>query len=175
MKLLDSKGLLNIIITQNIDGLELLTGIDNSKVIPAHGNLNEAHCPKCNKSVDLNIMEKHIKEGKVLYCDVCKDVPCKHKVVFYGEDLPNKFVESIDSLKQSDLVFIMGTSLRVKPFSQLPYLVDGNCARAVVNMEKVGYFKFDEVSSRDIFFEGYTDDAVMKIVKYCGWEVRLFY
>jgi len=174
MKLLEQKGLLNIIITQNIDGLELEAGINQDKVVGAHGNLKEAHCPKCNKDVDIKVMDKHIQEGKVFFCSHCKDVPCKYKVVFYGEQLPKQFFNSIDKLKDSDLVFIMGTSLRVKPFSELPYYVDKTCVRALINKEEVGIFKFDEINSRDVFIESFTDDAVNKIVEYCGWKVTLF-
>ncbi len=62
MRLLEIKGLLNIVITQNIDGLEITAGVSNEKMVAAHGNLKEAHCPKCKKEIDLNLLEKHIKE-----------------------------------------------------------------------------------------------------------------
>ncbi len=92
-------------------------------------------------------------------------------MVFYGENLPPKFFKSIDIIKDSDLCFIMGTSLKVGPFNQLPYYVKEDCMRVLINMEKVGNFKFDDLNSRDVFVESYTDDAIIKIVKSLGWEV----
>jgi NAD-dependent histone deacetylase SIR2 len=120
-------------------------------------------------------MNSYIKEGKLLYCPNCKDIACKHKVVFYGEQLPNQFSESIDKLIESDLVFMMGSSFKVTPFCQLPLLLDKNCLRVLVNKEKVSGFDFDSINSRDIFVESFTDDAVQKIVKYCGFEVNSLY
>jgi len=34
--------------TQNIDGLESLTGIEQKKLVEAHGSFRSAHCIKCN-------------------------------------------------------------------------------------------------------------------------------
>jgi NAD-dependent SIR2 family protein deacetylase len=36
--------------TQNIDGLECLSGIDSSKLVEAHGSFRTAKCIDCNHS-----------------------------------------------------------------------------------------------------------------------------
>jgi NAD-dependent histone deacetylase SIR2 len=75
-------------------------------------------------------------------------------------------------LQESDLVFIMGTSLKVAPFSFFPHQIDKKCQRVLINMEKVGgsSFKFEDVGSNDYFVEGKTDEVVMKIISDLGWK-----
>ena len=51
---LENEGKLKAIVTQNIDGLELESGIDKEKVVFAHGNFLEAHCPSCREDIDFN-------------------------------------------------------------------------------------------------------------------------
>jgi len=179
MKFLEHKGLLNIIFTQNIDGLELKAGVSKDKMVFCHGNMQEAHCFSCKTDLNITQMLKSIQDQEIRYCNKCGS-PCKMKVVFYGESLPMTFFNSQSILETSDLVFIMGTSLKVSPFNMLPFLFDQSCFRAVVNKEKVGEdigqlysfdskFKFDDLNSNDIFVEGFTDECIIKLLKDCGW------
>ena len=178
MGYLEAQGLLHINFTQNIDSLELKAKVSNEKMIFAHGNLNEAHCASCDAGVDLNLQKEYISKNEVLYCDLCKG-PCKPKVVLYGENLPQQFYDNIDKLKECDVAFIMGTSLRVYPFSLLPNELNPNAHRVLVNMEKVGsdltgakpnIFNFDNLSSNDIFLEGKTDEIILKFLQDIGQE-----
>lgn len=66
----------------------------------------------------------------------------------------------------------MGTSLKVSPFNMLPYDLNKERTICLLNMEKVGNFKFESSMHKDIFLEGKIDDSVNKIVKDCGWEVN---
>lgn len=70
-------------------------------------NYTKAHCLKCKTSIDTSLMNAHIKEEKLLYCDNCKDIACKYIVVFYSEKLDTNFSKSLLELSNSDLVFIM--------------------------------------------------------------------
>ena len=49
--LLDRKGLLLRVYTQNVDCLELLGGLDSDRLIQVHGKLCDAHCVGCHKQV----------------------------------------------------------------------------------------------------------------------------
>jgi NAD-dependent deacetylase sirtuin 2 len=48
-KLLQDKGLLLRHYTQNIDTLERIAGIDESKLVEAHGTFHSNHCIDCHK------------------------------------------------------------------------------------------------------------------------------
>jgi NAD-dependent histone deacetylase SIR2 len=171
MSFLHHKGLLNIIYTQNIDCLELKTQIPESKIVFAHGNSCKAHCPVCKTDVEIERMNKHIEEGNILYChdEDCK-TPCKPKIVFYGESLPKEFNQKMEVVVESDLAFVMGTSLKVMPFNMLPEMVEGSAWRVVINKEKVGNYHYDKVESHDLFLEGFTDEVILKLLKDIEWE-----
>src|SRR5690606_21891667 len=126
MKLLEDKGLLHMIYTQNVDSLEEKAKISRNKIVYAHGNRNEALCSNCRKQHCVNKLKSHIEKGVVMYCDICSS-PCKYSVVFFGEPLTKDYFNNKEELvKQTDLVFIIGTSLVVKPFAHLVNLFPEN-------------------------------------------------
>ena len=88
--MVENKGLLNIIFTQNVDALEIKAGVSRDKIVFAHGNRSEANCVVCNNAVSVDNIQKSISEGKVYYCEKCSG-PCKYSVVFFGESMPKDF------------------------------------------------------------------------------------
>jgi NAD-dependent histone deacetylase SIR2 len=95
MSFLHSKGLLNIIYTQNIDALEIKAKVPKEKMVFAHGHVNGAHCSDCQKLHEVVKLNQSIKEGKVLLCEdpECTK-PVKPSVVLYGESLPPEVSEN---------------------------------------------------------------------------------
>ena len=81
----------------------------------------------------------------------------------------------------------MGTTLKVQPFNSFVYQLSDEytnedeelsdrCCRVLINKEKTGInygFKFNDISSNDIFLEGYTDDIVNKLIDDLGWRVNI--
>ena len=175
----NEKKIVKRIYTQNVDGLELLAGVPRNKMTFAHGTITEAGCPNCLKEYDIEEVRKNVMAGKILYCSKCKK-PIKPKVVFYGENLPDSFFQDFDDIKVTDLAFIMGSSLAVYPFNQLPYGIKKEDWRVLVNKDEVGnflaglvtmnQFRFDNPKRKDLFLNGYTDEIVQKIVDDCGWK-----
>lgn len=173
------KKIVKRIYTQNVDGLELLAGVPRAKVTFAHGTITEAGCPNCLKEYDAEDVRKYVNEGKILKCSKCNK-PIKPKVVFYGENLPDKFFEDFNDINVTDLAFIMGSSLAVYPFNQLPYGIKKESWRVLINKDEVGnflaglvtmnQFRFNNPKRKDLFLNGYTDEIVQKIVDDCGWK-----
>ena len=91
MKLVQDKGNLTMIATQNIDSLELKAGIDKSKLFQAHGHANSAHCLN-NHLANIQKFNECVVNEEVYYCDQCK-APVKPDVVFFGELLPPMFMD----------------------------------------------------------------------------------
>ena len=171
MGFLCQKNLVQKIYTQNVDGLELKAGVPKDKIVFAHGKITEAACPTCTKEYDINILrDEYVMKDKIMYCSIC-NTPIKPKVIFYGECLPLGFLLQFVFISGCDLAFIMGTSLKVSPFNQLPDKLSSGAWRVFVNKEDVdGFFKFDDVFSKDLFLGGYTDEIIDLIVKDVGWE-----
>lgn len=65
---LDRRGHLLRIYTQNIDGLEQLSGVGSDKVIYAHGSLSSATCMKCRATYSANDIASDVQLGRVPLC-----------------------------------------------------------------------------------------------------------
>ena len=169
------KKYVKMIFTQNIDGLEHKCGIDEDKLIFAHGNFDEGHCPNCYKDIDIKLIRTAAYKDEVYYCPDC-DTPCKPKIVFYREDLPKRFYQQSYRLMESDLGIICGTSLLVAPFNGLPYKMHKYSWRVVINKSPIGEitgkraFQYMKEDSKDLLIKGYSDDVVKRIIKDCEWE-----
>ena len=165
MNFLVKKNCVKYIFTQNIDGLEKKAKIPDDKLIFAHGNFYEGHCPKCKEDADINKINEGIQNEQIYYCPKCKG-PCKPNVVFYGENLPKRFFDKIQECKDNvDLIIIMGTSLKVQPFASLPYLTNPKADLVVLNMEKVGGYNYNRLYTNCLFMGGKTDESVIKLLK----------
>ena len=163
------KNIVKYIFTQNIDGLEKKAKIPDEYLIYAHGNFYNGHCPKCKCSIDIEKINEGIQKGKIYYCPKCNG-PCKPNVVFYGENLPIRFFKKLNECHDIDLIIIMGTSLKVQPFANIPGLTNPNCLKIVFNMEKVGDYEYDYLEDESIFIKGKTDQNVIKFLK----DIELF-
>lgn len=100
------------IITQNVDQLHQQAGSTN--VIDFHGNMHECICPSC---ANVYPFVEVVVKNAVPQCK-CGHALYPH-VVFFGDDVQGRD-EAIQATKEADLVLVVGTSLLVYPFSQLP-------------------------------------------------------
>ena len=165
--LIKKNNIVKYIFTQNIDGLEKKANIPNEKIIYAHGNFNKGHCAQCNNNIDINIIKNGIKNNKIIKCPKCNG-PCKPKIVFYGEKLPKIFFEKMDEIKLKkdiDLIIIMGTSLNVVPFTDIPKLVNPNVYKVLFNLEKVGKYSYDKLTENSLFIQGTIDNNIIMFLK----------
>lgn len=127
---LEHRGLLKVIITQNIDGLHQAAG--SQRVLELHGSHREATCLRCLKIVpSAAFMDMVIESGQVPHCD-CGGV-LKPNTVLFGEMLP---VQTFDRAEQAaracDVMLIVGTSLEVAPASDLPMIAARGGARLII-------------------------------------------
>ncbi|ELT89708.1 hypothetical protein CAPTEDRAFT_18508 [Capitella teleta] len=173
LRLLKDKGHLLRIYTQNIDGLERMAGIPEEKLVEAHGGFYKATCRACLKKYTL----EHIKE-KIMASDVprCNAPHCdgviKPNIVFFGEQLPERFWNFSVDMPQADLLIVMGTSLEVYPFASIADEVLPHTARLLFNMEPVGPFRYN-LRHNDVISAG---DLVTKVSEFCdlvGWSNEL--
>lgn len=171
--LLDRKGLLLRNYTQNIDGLEVLAGVSESKIVEAHGHFRTASCANCYNPYDGDACRKEIvTKMRAPKCRRCMG-PIKPDIVFFGEGLPDRFHRLLrKDLEDADLLITMGTSLEVAPVSLIPEMVNDSCRRVLMNRELVGDFD-PGASWRDVFAEGDCDDSVHALCEMLGWEQEL--
>lgn len=113
---LEQEGILESIITQNIDPLHQQAG--SKKMICLHGNYFTAHCRNCTQAyVYPNFISK-IKQQAVPICDRCNGV-IKPDVVFFGETV-NGIEDALGIVSDCRTLLVLGSSLVVYPAALLP-------------------------------------------------------
>lgn len=128
LAVLEDCGLIDGIITQNIDALHNLAG--SRRVIELHGSYWSATCTNCLRGdVSGATSEKWDKwmrtspSAPVVCCPVCGGV-VKPDVVFFGEVVKD-FEEAAAMVSRSDLLLVLGSSLAVYPAAVLPRMASG--------------------------------------------------
>lgn len=141
IKALFDRGVLLRHYTQNVDGLDIIAGLPKDKSVAVHGSYSSAQCVQCRTIVPI---DKFVADlvGKQATPPLCPKPKCraflKPSIVMYGEPLPQLFFEiSPQDVARADCVIIMGTSLAVKPFSDLPERVGPLVPRLLMNMTGV--------------------------------------
>ncbi|KAF7853883.1 hypothetical protein EAF04_010550 [Stromatinia cepivora] len=169
--LIEKKGLLRMLFTQNIDCLERRAGVSSEKVIEAHGSFATQRCIDCKTEYPDDMMKKAIEDGDPATCLVpqCGGL-VKPDIVFFGEQLPEAFHSHKMIPATADLIIVMGTSLSVQPFATLPSLPPDRVPRLLFNMISVGDF-----GSRldDVVVLGDCDTGVRKLADALGWREEL--
>lgn len=176
VKLVQDKGLLKRVYTQNIDTLERIAGVHDKYIVEAHGSFANNHCIDCLKEVSGDIVKECIynrKEGsRVPLCPDCNGY-VKPDIVFFGEGLPEKFFSSWEAdANEVEIAIVAGTSLTVYPFASLPSEVNDDAIRVLVNKEIAGDFKVDK-RSLDILILKDCEEFVEKICELLGWSSEL--
>ncbi len=129
--LLEERGYVRAVITQNVDGLHQKAG--SRRVLELHGSLRKTVCLDCEGEFGGELLAG---EG-VPECPRCGGV-LKPGVVLFGEPLPNDVLEEAYELsRQADLHIVLGSSLVVSPANTLPQVTLANGGSlAIVNLEE---------------------------------------
>jgi NAD-dependent deacetylase len=130
---LETDGLVQAVITQNVDGLHARAG--SRDVIEVHGSLAAAVCPACGERVPAGELRLPLPR-----CGSC-DAVLKPGVVMFGEVLPRAALERAVALAgAAGLLLVVGSSLQVWPVAGLPEETLRSGGRiAVVNREPTPY------------------------------------
>jgi NAD-dependent deacetylase len=119
---LEREGIVEAVITQNIDGLHQRAG--SREVIEVHGSIRTATCLECGEHLDL--------DPAVRECPSCRAI-LKPDVVMFGELLPAAAIERATELvEHAGLLLVVGTSLEVYPVAAL---AEEAAALAIVNLD----------------------------------------
>uniref|UniRef100_A0A1A8QF81 Sirtuin (Silent mating type information regulation 2 homolog) 3 n=1 Tax=Nothobranchius rachovii TaxID=451742 RepID=A0A1A8QF81_9TELE len=171
VRLLQMKGQLLRMYTQNIDGLERLAGIPPERLVEAHGTFATATCTTCRLKYDSEDLRPAVIRGTVPKCPACKGV-VKPDIVFFGEELPRHFFKYMTDFPLADLLIIMGTSLEVEPFASLAGAVRSSVPRLLINRDLVGPFAWSR-RPHDVVQLGDVVSGVQALVDALGWSQEL--
>jgi NAD-dependent deacetylase len=116
---LESKGFIQAVITQNIDGLHQKAG--SQKVIELHGALDRFICQTCHQSYESRLFKTLFLDKQTLpQCPQCQRI-LKPDIILFEEMLPEKaWIEAERQCNQCDLMIVVGSSLSVYPAASIP-------------------------------------------------------
>jgi NAD-dependent deacetylase len=118
---LESRGLIDGVITQNIDRLHRAAGSRN--VVEVHGSIETSSCRRCATSFELEEVEGLFDGDGVAVCSTCGGA-VKPDVVLFGELLPESaMTRARDLAERADLMLCVGSSLAVHPVAELQALL----------------------------------------------------
>ncbi len=154
---MEEKGLLENIITQNIDNLHQQAG--SREVYEFHGNSHSLVCTKCGKH--FGIPDIRFDNLPVL-CDVCHGL-VKPDFIFFGEGIPPRAYEkSLEAARRADIFLVIGTTGEIMPASEIPYIAKENDAKIIeVNTEPSNFTH----QITDVFLQGKATEVMLKLVE----------
>jgi NAD-dependent deacetylase len=115
---LERRGLLEAVITQNIDMLHTKAG--SERVIEVHGSIRTSSCQDCGAEFLTSEVEALFDSEGAARCAKCGG-PVKPDVVLFGELLPAEAMAEAEALaERAELMLCIGSSLEVFPVAGLP-------------------------------------------------------
>jgi len=129
---LEARGLVEALVTQNIDGLHERAG--SRDVIEVHGSIRSASCLACGERMSLANVVQALLDAPAPSCPRCASI-VKPDVVMFGELLPAEAIDRAVSLaERAGLLLVVGSSLEVFPVAGLPdATVSAGGSLAIVN------------------------------------------
>lgn len=77
-------------------------------------------------------------------------------------------MDCVPLISAADLVFVMGTSLKVFPFNMLVTVIKKDTPTVLVNFDDV--MSSSGTPEKFLFLRGDIDSHIRKIVEGCGWS-----
>ncbi|MEO6578662.1 MAG: Sir2 family NAD-dependent protein deacetylase [Candidatus Limnocylindria bacterium] len=134
---LERAGGLELLVTQNIDGLHLAAGTSPERLIEIHGTIRETACLGCGDRRPMGETLDRVRAGEPdPACLVCSGI-LKSATVSFGQNLPAGALARAESAAAEATLFLaIGTSLTVYPVARLPELaLDSGARLVIVNAE----------------------------------------
>ena len=104
------------VVTQNVDGLHLVAGLDVDQVAELHGNVRECHCLECGTTWPTEEVLQWVEAGQEdPVCPECGGI-VKTRTVMFGEMLPDSEMRKASLfLALADAVLVVGSTVSVYP------------------------------------------------------------
>lgn len=130
---LEEAGKVELVVTQNVDGLHSLAGTSAAKLVELHGSNRLVECQRCR---ELSDPEPHFATFKRTRrpptCEKCGGY-LKPATISFGQNLRERDLQrSVEAARTCDLVIALGSSLSVYPAASITLLAAQHGAPYVV-------------------------------------------
>lgn len=170
---LERAGILKFVISQNVDGLHLRSGIPREKLAELHGNSFMETCPSCGAEYfrDFEVESIGLKETS----RHCSDANCGAKlrdtVLDWEDALPSKEMSCAEKhCRVADVVLCLGTSLQITPACNLPLkCLRGGGEIVIVNLQKTPKDK-----KASLVIRGFVDKVIAGAMNLLNMQIPPF-
>lgn len=130
---LERDGRVSAIVTQNIDGLHQKAGSNPETIFELHGSSHRIRCMSCGREYTAEEIHERLEQGETdPRCSHCGSV-LRTSTILFGESLPEETLRrAVEASAGADVMLVVGSSLVVKPASQLPVVARKRGARLVI-------------------------------------------
>jgi len=130
---LATAGRIELLITQNIDGLHLAAGTPPERLIEIHGSIRESVCLACGDRRPMTDTLDRVRAGDPdPACLACGGI-LKSATISFGQNLdPDLLARAEAASADADLFLAIGTSLTVYPVARFPELARAGRGRLVI-------------------------------------------
>ncbi|MCV0403186.1 MAG: Sir2 family NAD-dependent protein deacetylase [Chloroflexi bacterium] len=130
---LERAGRLDVLVTQNIDGLHLAAGTSMARLIEIHGTIRETACLTCGDRRPMRETLQRVRDGDPdPACLGCGGI-LKSATISFGQNLdPGLLARAESAAARADVLLAVGTSLSVYPVARLPELTLAGGGRVVI-------------------------------------------
>ncbi|MDG2428061.1 MAG: Sir2 family NAD-dependent protein deacetylase [Acidimicrobiales bacterium] len=134
---LDKRGCLHTLVTQNVDGLHLLSGTASERVVEIHGTVWRSMCLRCGVQDDIEGVLERVRAGdEDPHCTLgsCGGL-LKRATVSFGQALFDGDLDrALAAAGEADLLLVVGTTLAVGPVNlMVPTAVEAARVVVIVN------------------------------------------
>ncbi|GJQ86337.1 putative NAD binding protein [Trypoxylus dichotomus] len=175
LKKLIQEGYVRYIVSQNIDGLHLRTGISRENLAELHGDMFIEQCNTCDrqyirKSATTTVGQKCLETNcprQQISGRACRGKLCD-TILDWEDNLPEsdlKMAELHSSV--ADINICLGTTLQIVPSGNLPLCCKKYGGKVIiVNLQPTKHDK-----KADMIINTYVDDVLVKVMKKLGVEI----
>ena len=152
---LERSGRLELLVTQNIDGLHQKAGSDPARIVEIHGTSLDVMCLSCGDRQPAEPVHDRVRAGETdPSCTVCGGI-LKSATISFGQSLvAEDLFRAEEAASHCDLLLAVGSTLAVFPAAGLvPVAVQHGAVAIIVNGEPTEMDGLADVVLRDSISE----------------------
>jgi NAD-dependent deacetylase len=146
---LEQAGKIEMVVTQNVDGLHAAAGTSRAKLVEIHGTNREIECQTCGeRSAPEPHYEAFRETGEPPSCD-CGGY-LKPATISFGQNLrADEMARAYEAADRCDLVLALGSTLSVNPAASIPlYATQRGTPYVIVNQGATEHDRLRAVTLR---------------------------
>jgi NAD-dependent deacetylase len=130
---LERRGTLELLVTQNVDGLHQRAGSSPERVVEIHGTMREVTCMACGQRAPMERALTRVRAGEAdPPCRTCGGI-LKSATISFGQGLvQDDLLRAQEAARRADLMLAIGTKLSVYPVAGIVPVAKQAGARVVI-------------------------------------------